>query len=589
MFAAANFYHLITIYTAFGLMAAITVSSGILAIRLDSVLVAILGIIGGYGTPVLLSTGDANFAGLFSYMIILGAGVLGIALRKRWHLLNYLSFVFTYGLFVAAVDKYYAVADFPVVMGFLVGFFALFSTMVFIHHLANGTKSNLLDVLALITNAGIFFWFSYTLIQQAYRVEWVAAVTLGLTVFYMLHIRVFLARKLQDREMLVSFTGLSAFFLTITMPIILSREWLTSSWSIQALVMLWMAGKLRSEFLRQIAYVIYAFVIFRFAFIDLGSEFRVRLGDANLSLGRYVLALAERLVAFLVPVASLAGAANLLRRPTAEGGVRVDPSNDVAGWVRENTAVKIGLAGAVVLLFVYLNFELSRTLHFMYPPVRLPAMTILWVAMCTFLLTLYRWTSERAYMVLLICMTMAVVVKLIAIDLDSWRLAGTVYRGGYSFLDASMRTLDFGIIIAFLVFGSLMLRHEVENAAARLVFAVAALALLFIYATLELNSALRHFVPGLRPGGITILWAIFALAFVLSGIRRSVASLRFAGLALFVVVVFKVFLVDLKDLDQIYRIVAFILLGGLILAGSFVYLRYRQVFEKEEKDALPEE
>ena len=40
----------------------------------------------------------------------------------------------------------------------------------------------------------------------------------------------------------------------------------------------------------------------------------------------------------------------------------------------------------------------------------------------------------------------------------------------------------------------------------------------------------------------------------------------------------KVFLVDLARLDQIYRIVAFIVLGVLVLSGSFLYLQYRQTF-----------
>jgi uncharacterized membrane protein len=39
-----------------------------------------------------------------------------------------------------------------------------------------------------------------------------------------------------------------------------------------------------------------------------------------------------------------------------------------------------------------------------------------------------------------------------------------------------------------------------------------------------------------------------------------------------------VFFVDLARLDQFYRIVAFIILGLLVLAGSFVYLKYKDRF-----------
>src|SRR5262249_21557195 len=54
IFAALNYYGLIGPYTAFALMGLITVCAGAMAVRFDSMLVAVLGIIGGYGTPVML-------------------------------------------------------------------------------------------------------------------------------------------------------------------------------------------------------------------------------------------------------------------------------------------------------------------------------------------------------------------------------------------------------------------------------------------------------------------------------------------------------------------------------------------------------
>jgi uncharacterized membrane protein len=102
--------------------------------------------------------------------------------------------------------------------------------------------------------------------------------------------------------------------------------------------------------------------------------------------------------------------------------------------------------------------------------------------------------------------------------------------------------------------------------------------LLFIYTTFELNTALGAYVPGLRAGGISILWSVFALGLILGGIWKNVFNLRLAGLGLFVVVAVKVFFSDLAHLDPFYRIIAFILLGVLVLSGSFVYLKHRQTF-----------
>ncbi len=55
-------------------------------------------------------------------------------------------------------------------------------------------------------------------------------------------------------------------------------------------------------------------------------------------------------------------------------------------------------------------------------------------------------------------------------------------------------------------------------------------------------------------------------------------SCGISGLALFAIVAWKVFFVDLAQLDQFYRIVAFIVLGILTLVGSFAYLKYRDNF-----------
>ncbi len=129
VFAAANFYKLIEIPVAFGAMVVVTALAGSIALRFNSKLVAVLGVLGGYGTPVMLSTGVVNFLGLYGYMLVLGCGVLWICAYKQWPLLNYLSLACHWILAGAALQKYEA-EHFLEVMPFLAAFFILFSTMV---------------------------------------------------------------------------------------------------------------------------------------------------------------------------------------------------------------------------------------------------------------------------------------------------------------------------------------------------------------------------------------------------------------------------------------------------------------------------
>src|SRR5262249_3349902 len=131
-FAATNMYHLVEQMPGFAAMAVVTVLAGFIAVRFNSMLVAVLGIIGGYGTPVMLGSAAVNFPGLFGYLLVLGIGVLGICYWKNWPLVNYLSFFATYAIFFAAM-RAYSSTHFVEVMPFLVAFFVLFSTMIFLY------------------------------------------------------------------------------------------------------------------------------------------------------------------------------------------------------------------------------------------------------------------------------------------------------------------------------------------------------------------------------------------------------------------------------------------------------------------------
>ena len=53
-------------------------------------------------------------------------------------------------------------------------------------------------------------------------------------------------------------------------------------------------------------------------------------------------------------------------------------------------------------------------------------------------------------------------------------------------------------------------------------------------------------------------------------------------------VAWKVFFIDMSRLHQFYRIIAFIVLGILVLCGSFLYLRFRETFAVESESETPE-
>jgi len=585
-FASSNFYHLVTPTTAFAMMFAITALSGWISIRFESMLVAILGILGGYGTPLMLPAETANFIGLYGYMTILSIGVLWVCSRKGWNLLNYLCMTCHYAVFLVSL-KLYTVANFWEVLPFLIGFFAIFSTMVFAYQLLSNRKSNLLDVLVLFINASIFFLVSFRLVEVAYSREWVAAITIGLSTFYLVHVYYCLVKRVLDREFMLSFTGLSAFYLAVTFPLLLSNAWITVGWSLQAVVLLWISGRLNSQVLRHIAYALYCLVLFRIGFLDLPTQYMVPVSATSFS--EYWMELLERVVMFGIPILSLGVGYRLSLNTETQGGIW-DRKNDMVSFVSESWAFRCFFVAMASVLFFALHLELNRTFGFIYPDMRLPILTVLWLAMGLFCFLEYQRTNNEIVRGLLLLFVIGAIGKLVVVDIPYWGLSPEFYyRHDYSPGAAFIRLFDFGIIIAFLTWAWQAATTSLKQENGTKVvdgpfFGVAAILVLFVFTTLELNSFLEAFVPGLRGGGISILWSIFALSLLFSGIIYQRKHLRYSGLALFSIVAIKIFFFDLVHLDQIYRILAFIVLGIIVLAGSFVYLKYQQTFSTESDD-----
>ena len=108
-FACRSFYHFpfFGLIPTFALMSLITAAAFLLAVRMDALVVAILGIAGGFLTPVLLSTGQDNPSGLFGYIALLDVGLLAVARRKEWSSLPILGAVGTVLMQIAWVGNFF--------------------------------------------------------------------------------------------------------------------------------------------------------------------------------------------------------------------------------------------------------------------------------------------------------------------------------------------------------------------------------------------------------------------------------------------------------------------------------------------------
>ncbi|MBM3852484.1 MAG: DUF2339 domain-containing protein, partial [Verrucomicrobia bacterium] len=185
-FACRSVYHFsfFGVIPTFLLMALITGTAFLLAVRLEAQVVAILGMLGGFLTPVLVSTGVDNPLGLFGYIALLDAGLVAVALHRRWSYLVPLGAAGTIAMQIGWAVKFFS--DQRAVTATLVflAFAALFLAATIVARRREGSSRELTwsaVALACVGYGFALFFLDYPAI--AARVGLVFAVVLAANVF----------------------------------------------------------------------------------------------------------------------------------------------------------------------------------------------------------------------------------------------------------------------------------------------------------------------------------------------------------------------------------------------------------------------
>lgn len=125
-FAMHSYYKLAPMPVTFGVMALVTVAAFLLAVRQNAQVISILGLLGGFLTPMLLSTGKDMPLGLFGYIGLLNAGLIAVVSRRRWNYQVLLATLGTAFMEFAWADEFYAVPKTHTAMAIFLSMEALF-------------------------------------------------------------------------------------------------------------------------------------------------------------------------------------------------------------------------------------------------------------------------------------------------------------------------------------------------------------------------------------------------------------------------------------------------------------------------------
>jgi uncharacterized membrane protein len=523
VYAAFAFYHLIPQGLAFVCMFAITSMAVVLALRYGAQAIAALGFFGGYITPLLLSTGEDNPWFLFSYVLLLSGAAVALTRRRGWRTLEILSFVATailYGGWLA--DKFPKSHARFVATLVLAAYYALYwpSSL----HLLLAAQFLASIAIAIVWSSSPAEFFALALLLSAAGLAYAHwrryPFALGIT-----FASFWLSYAIWTNHAPSEFLGVSLAFLLFFGYI----AW-SPSLNVQGLSLLVLSGA----------------VYYSVSYWLLKAHYHSWLG----------------LLAVAVSVVYLAFGAYLYRRCSAE----------------EPDLRPVFLSLGVSLCFLALAIPIQFTGFAITMAWSLQAAAVTWIGL--------RFKNLRALVFALFLFAL-VYCRLVAID--TWMYSnGTSYANAQPYLLLwNTRFLTFAIAAISLFLAAWWAARMSRRIALVEYFAGHAILLWGLgregVGWAEKSTPVENLLS-VETVAISILFGAYAAILVGIGVATRSAVNRIAGLALIALVILKLYLFDVWQLDRVYRISAFVALGILLIATSFLYSRFRGLVEGWWKD-----
>jgi uncharacterized membrane protein len=591
IYAAFAFYELIRQPPAFVLMAGVTMMAALLAARYSALPIAILSLIGGFLTPFLLATGVNNEVGLFGYIALLDAGVLALAYRKQWRSLNYLAFGATVLTVAAWMFEYYDKQALWLTIFFLTLFFIIFAMLAVLYNIANRRQTAWADLILVFLNALLYFSTSYVLLDDN------AVYRGGLGLFAVLMATFYLAlgyityrRDREDRLLVHTFLGLAFLFAVLAVPIQFDQQWVTMGWAVEGAVMTWVGLWANDRVSRYAGLIVFIIAALHWVAVDVSNV-------AYAADQAFIPLLNRRALSCAVLVAALSCAAWLYKRfgSNVEASERAAflglytlganllvvtvASLDINGYFEQKAAS--ARDGGPGILQSYIGWsELDNA--------RQVALSALWIiyGLASVALGIRRASKPlRSWGLALLAVATA---KVLVVDSLYYSAEWNALIFNYTF--AAFALLVVALAASVWLYSEDKRVSDGERSALLPVLVVAANLVAVVALSLE---AYGHFEKQITVGdeaadasrlarqlSLSVIWTIYGGALLVLGIVKRARLLRVMALALLAVTIIKVFLIDLSSLRTIYRIISFVVLGGVLLAVSFLYQRYRKPLEE---------
>ncbi|HEY3379507.1 MAG TPA: DUF2339 domain-containing protein [Armatimonadota bacterium] len=552
LFAAFSLYHLIPAPLAFIAMLMLTALGIALAVLHNSLTINFLALLGGFLTPVMVSTGTNSRDALLVYLLLLDLGVLGVAYFKRWRAVDILAFAGTWILFAGWFASYYSAKQLIPTLCWMGAFYLVFLALPFIYHLRFRVPVTVERFMLALLNAAIVFSYAYYLLTPDYRFT-LGFVALGISATTLLMGTLTRARLPKDSTAVFGFLALSVAFLTLAIPLQLKSHGVSLAWAVEGPVLLYLGYRFR--------------------------YFPVRVG------GLLVLLLAViRLFTSYWPLHAEPFVPIINRHFL--GAIAIPAINAAYAvihylWRREATrADKVmqliaGIAAGFLALFI-VQAELSLWLSFNNHDDLAHYLTaVLWAGGGLAFITIGVRLKQLSVMVAgTLPLLIGAIIGLSAYDISA----------RYT-LCANPRFFAI-MLIALAVFLSWWqaYRQQVEVGYQQFLFGVFEIFLFLALScetytwgksrhgslALGANSSMEK-AQWIAQMSLSITWGVYAIVLLAVGFWRRSRAMRLSALCLFGITAVKLLIIDMATLEQIYRILSFFVIGMLMIGASYLY------------------
>lgn len=605
IYYAYDTYQLFSQGVAFAIMCVLTLFTTLASVYYDRKEIAILGLIGGFASPILVGDGGGDYVILFSYMIILNVGMTALAWMKDWKIINVLSFGFTVILFGGRMFQLHGTEHFSD-FGFLAfgtAFYVLFFVMNIAYNLSKGLKFKVPEYLMLMINTGAYFAVGIYILGDYQDGSYQGLFTALIAVFNFIFAAMLYRRRQLDQNLIYALIGLVLTFLTMAAPIQLDGNFITLFWAAECVLLLWLSQLTKLRILRS-GSVIVAICMLGSLIMDWSGQFQEILWG---SVGEQDILPIVFNKLFITTMISLGALViyNLLLRKEEEENANID----IFGLKLISVKGFKQIFPFITTLFIYFGGLLEVRYQMLtrsdLGDFRALMMTLYHLV---FVVGIYAYLIKfKNNLINGMAMVMNILVGMAFIGISYFAVSGLRDDFLFNRIDSMPFFLHYaglalvGLLIMMAVrhfrkepwlqgakpffiwvlgiFGTALLSIELDHVMVMALTDVSNPDL--IYGSIDRALLTSH------KAGYPVLWGGVAFLFIVNGLKRKSLNMRIFGLSLLGFVLLKIFAVDVWEMTELGRIIAFISLGILILVIAFMYQRIRKLLFDDQNKAVP--